>query len=126
MPTGSGATKRSAGCERSASTRSSGWCVTAADRKGRTCSIRTPPQRFAEYAAAFADRYPWRTLDLLIDGAARLDPDGIVGCDAADLRMPARRPRYSALGTERGEPLPALEESLSRYVRERISFGTAA
>jgi len=91
-----------------------------------------------------------RTLDLLIDGAAgvwhlansgaltweefarmaasaaRLDPDGIIGCEAADLRMPARRPRYSVLGTERGEPLPPLDESLSRYVRDRVSFGTAA
>ncbi len=91
-----------------------------------------------------------RTLDLLIDGAAgvwhlsnggaltwmdfarmaavaaRLSPDSVVGCDGRDLHRPAARPFYSVLGTERGAQLPPLEESLSRYVRDRTVVGTAA
>lgn len=81
-------------------------------------------------------------LDLLVDGergvwhlanagavtwaelartAARL-----AGVDAALVQarstrelVPARRPAYSALGSERGTLLPALDDALARYMRER-------
>ena len=35
-------------------------------------------------------------------------------------------PPYSVLGTERGQLLPDLDDSLSRYVRDREEVGTAA
>jgi dTDP-4-dehydrorhamnose reductase len=90
------------------------------------------------------------TLDLLIDGAAGvwhlandgaltwaefarlaavaacLNPDGIHPCASRELHLPAFRPSYSVLGTERGLHLPELAQSLSRYVRDRQALGTAA
>jgi dTDP-4-dehydrorhamnose reductase len=91
-----------------------------------------------------------RALDLLIDGAAglwhlanagavswlefarmaavaaRLDPEAISDCHAAELQRPATRPPYSVLGSERGGALPSLDESLLRFVRDRTVVGTAA
>jgi dTDP-4-dehydrorhamnose reductase len=40
-------------------------------------------------------------------------------CRLADLRLPAPRPRYSVLGSERGRLLPPLEHAVARYVAER-------
>jgi dTDP-4-dehydrorhamnose reductase len=40
-------------------------------------------------------------------------------CRLADLRLPAPRPRYSVLGSDRGRLLPPLEDALARYVAER-------
>ncbi len=83
------------------------------------------------------------TLDLLIDregGVWHLANQGAIswaalagraaeladvesGCIEArpsySLRRPARRPRYSVLGSERGGLMPTLEDALQRYVRER-------
>jgi dTDP-4-dehydrorhamnose reductase len=91
-----------------------------------------------------------RTLDLLIDDAtgvwhitnagaltwialaqmaarlAGLDAAAIEGHRSAALSLPAARPRYSALRSERGLALPPVEESLSRYLRDRIAIGDAA
>jgi dTDP-4-dehydrorhamnose reductase len=91
-----------------------------------------------------------RTLDLLIDGAAGVwhvanqgaltwmdfarmaataagfDPDGVEPCQFATLTDSAARPLYSALGSERGPALAPLEESLTRYVRDRVAIGDAA
>ncbi|MCU1383033.1 MAG: dTDP-4-dehydrorhamnose reductase [Acidobacteria bacterium] len=91
-----------------------------------------------------------RALDLLIDGAngiwhvansgaltwfelakiaarvAGLNPNGVEGCQRLVSRAPAARPPYSALGSERGPLLPPLEESLSRYVRDRTRISDAA
>jgi dTDP-4-dehydrorhamnose reductase len=50
---------------------------------------------------------------------AGLDPDGVRACTAAELRLAARRPPYSALGSERGRFLPPLEASLQRWAHER-------
>jgi dTDP-4-dehydrorhamnose reductase len=33
-------------------------------------------------------------------------------------RLPARRPRYSALGSHRAFPMPTLDDALQRYVRQ--------
>jgi len=84
-------------------------------------------------------------LDLLIDGAdgiwhlansgdvswselARLAaialgyPDDLVeDCRTAALELPAPRPSYSVLGTERGQRLPPLDDALRRFVAERQS-----
>ena len=75
-----------------------------------------------------------RALDLLIDGAsgiwhvanqgalswlelaktaavaANLDPDAVESCQRAVSRLPALRPRYSALGSDRGPLLPPIED----------------
>jgi dTDP-4-dehydrorhamnose reductase len=83
------------------------------------------------------------TLDLLIDDAAgiwHLANEGAVtwaelACRAAEragvaaesvrphtlreLRLPAARPRYSVLGSERGQLLPTLDDALARYLRHR-------
>jgi dTDP-4-dehydrorhamnose reductase len=91
-----------------------------------------------------------RALDLLIDGAsgiwhvanqgalswlelaktaavaANLDPDAVESCQRAVSRLPALRPRYSALGSDRGPLLPPIEESLARYVRDRVPISDAA
>jgi dTDP-4-dehydrorhamnose reductase len=80
------------------------------------------------------------TLDLLVDGesgiwhlanegaatwaelarsaaeAAGLDAALVEGRPLTDLRLPAPRPRYSVLGSERGTILPPLEDALHRFV----------
>jgi dTDP-4-dehydrorhamnose reductase len=88
-----------------------------------------------------------RSLDLLIDGAAGLwhvansgalswtafarMAAAAAGFDPAAIQpghstASARRPRFSALGSERGAALPPLEDCLSRYVRDRSTIGDAA
>lgn len=39
-------------------------------------------------------------------------------CESADLLLPAPRPRYSVLGSERGSVMPPLEASLERFFAE--------
>ncbi|HEY0379972.1 MAG TPA: family 1 glycosylhydrolase [Pyrinomonadaceae bacterium] len=57
---------------------------------------------FARRAAALAD----------------LDSKLVEGCTTESLDLPAARPLYSVLGSERGLLLPALDDALSRYVSE--------
>jgi dTDP-4-dehydrorhamnose reductase len=52
-----------------------------------------------------------------LNGASAL----IVPCSGARLGRAARRPAYSALGSERGTLLPSLEEALTRYVAARAA-----
>ena len=61
--------------------------------------------------------------DFAREGArlADLDPALVEPCGTPDLRLAARRPVYSALGTERGQLLPPLEASLDRWARERTA-----
>jgi dTDP-4-dehydrorhamnose reductase len=40
----------------------------------------------------------------------------VVGCQAADLKLTARRPVYAALGSERGVLLPSLESALHKFL----------
>jgi dTDP-4-dehydrorhamnose reductase len=51
--------------------------------------------------------------------AAGLDASDVEGCPMADFGLPAARPRYSPLSSERGLLLPKLEDAIVRYVRER-------
>ena len=64
--------------------------------------------------------------DFAREGArlADLDPGLIEPCETPALRLAAPRPAYSALGTERGQILPALERSLERWARERTAAGS--
>jgi dTDP-4-dehydrorhamnose reductase len=60
---------------------------------------------------------------------AGFDESLVEECDASELGWAAKRPGYSALGSERGILLPAWEESLERYLHERrdeIARGRAA
>ena len=50
---------------------------------------------------------------------AHVEPAGIRGLPAAELRLAARRPRYSALASERASVMPTLDDALSRYARLR-------
>jgi len=87
------------------------------------------------------------TLDLLIDGEsgvwhlanagavtwaelarrsaelARIDATPLVACSFEALGLPAERPAYSVLGSERGVLLPPLERSLARYAAELSDRG---
>jgi dTDP-4-dehydrorhamnose reductase len=60
----------------------------------------------------------WAELARMAARAARLDGALVEDCDTAALGCTAQRPRYSALGCERGPLLPPLELSLRRYLRE--------
>jgi dTDP-4-dehydrorhamnose reductase len=62
------------------------------------------------------------TWEALIQQAARVahvDTTGLRGVPAADLRYAARRPRYSALTSERAAIMPTLDDALARYARSR-------
>jgi dTDP-4-dehydrorhamnose reductase len=50
--------------------------------------------------------------------AAHLDGGQIDGAPTWRLNRPALRPRYRALGSERGQLLPPLEDAIARYCRE--------
>jgi dTDP-4-dehydrorhamnose reductase len=88
------------------------------------------------------------TLDLLIDGergiwhlanagavswaelarhaaeAAELDPAPVQPCRAADLGWIARRPAYSALGSEKSSIMPPLDDALARYTEALLVQNT--
>ena len=49
---------------------------------------------------------------------AQLDASKVAGFSARSLPFTAKRPAYSALGSERGVLLPTLDHALSRYCRE--------
>jgi dTDP-4-dehydrorhamnose reductase len=84
-------------------------------------------------------------LDLLIDGAAGIwhlanagdvswaelvrkaasiagyAPHLVQECTTAALGLPAARPAYSVLGTQRGQILPSLDDALARFLEERVT-----
>jgi dTDP-4-dehydrorhamnose reductase len=68
----------------------------------------------------------WLELARIAATAAGLNPTAVQACQRLAPRAPAARPRFSALGSERGPLLPPLEESLSRYVRDRTAISDAA
>ena len=49
---------------------------------------------------------------------SQVDASGLQPCDDRDATLPARRPRYSALGSHRAFPMPTLDDALARYVRQ--------
>lgn len=54
----------------------------------------------------------------------RFNPNLIRAVDVTELGWIARRPGYSALGSDRGRLLPPLEEAIERYAREcRVAVG---
>lgn len=63
----------------------------------------------------------WGALARRAATLTRLDPALVEECEPAVLGHVAPRPAYSALGSERGELLPTLDEALDRYLAERRS-----
>jgi dTDP-4-dehydrorhamnose reductase len=62
----------------------------------------------------------WHELARLSAEIAGINASGLVGCSTSRLGLRAPRPRYCVLGSERGLLLPRLEDSISRYVNERV------
>jgi dTDP-4-dehydrorhamnose reductase len=58
----------------------------------------------------------WATLARMAAEAAGLDARLIQGLPAVSLGQIAKRPRFSALGSERGALMPSLEDGLCRYL----------
>ena len=61
----------------------------------------------------------WAGLAERAAALAGLDASGVVPRPTAALKLAARHPPYSVLGSERGTLLPTLEDALSRFIRER-------
>jgi dTDP-4-dehydrorhamnose reductase len=61
----------------------------------------------------------WAELARLAARLAALDGSLVEECDTPSLGMPAPRPRYSVLGSERGRLLGSLDRSLAYYLRDR-------
>jgi dTDP-4-dehydrorhamnose reductase len=68
----------------------------------------------------------WAELAWLAARRGGLDPGLVDARPAASLGLFATRPAYSALTSERGLLLPALEDALARYTRERRRAPLAA
>jgi len=60
----------------------------------------------------------WSTLACMAAEAANLDTSLVRGVPGTLLGWVAPRPRYSALGSERGQLMPTLEDGLARYLAE--------
>ena len=75
---------------------------------------------------ANAGALTWLELARIAAEAAGLNPAGVESCQRRTPRAAAARPPYSALGSERGPALAPLEESLSRYLRDRAAISDAA
>ena len=56
----------------------------------------------------------WAELALRAARVALTDTRSLQPCQSAELGLPARRPRYSALGTSRAFAMPALDDALAR------------
>jgi dTDP-4-dehydrorhamnose reductase len=67
---------------------------------------------------AHADPLTWAELARRAAILFGLDADRVVGLPIAALGLPAPRPRWSALSSERGWPMPSLDDALGRYRRE--------
>jgi dTDP-4-dehydrorhamnose reductase len=68
----------------------------------------------------------WAELARWAAGLAELDTGLVVGRPIHALGLPARRPRFSALGSERGSPMPSLDNALTRFLTEREDLETKA
>ncbi len=60
----------------------------------------------------------WADFARMAVRAAGLDEERVVGRPGAQLGQHARRPRYSALASERATLMPPLADALTRYLRE--------
>jgi len=57
----------------------------------------------------------WAEFARLLAAALDLDPGLVQGARAESFGWPAARPAYAALGTERGQIMPPLENAIARY-----------
>jgi dTDP-4-dehydrorhamnose reductase len=64
----------------------------------------------------------WADLAKKAARAADLDADLVRPCLLREMNFVARRPVYSALGSERASIMPALDDALSRYFAARSAF----
>ena len=60
----------------------------------------------------------WADLALRAAAVAEIDSSALQVCASDHLRLIARRPRYSALSSERSFAMPSLDDALGRYVGE--------
>ncbi len=60
----------------------------------------------------------WAELAKTAAKLARLPADRLVACTRAELNLPAKRPAYCALASERGALMRPLDEALALYVRQ--------
>jgi len=70
----------------------------------------------------------WAEFGRLIAGALGLDDSLVSGRPAAHFGWPARRPPYAALGTERGQIMPSLDNAIARYaaIVSEVEFAAEA
>ena len=59
----------------------------------------------------------WADFADMIAKAFRLDTGYLQYLNQEDMQLPARRPRYSVLGSEKGQFLPSLESAVERYAQ---------
>jgi dTDP-4-dehydrorhamnose reductase len=60
----------------------------------------------------------WAAFAVSAARAAGVDDSLVEACEWSSLALPATRPRYSVLGSERGSLLPTLDAAIERYARE--------
>lgn len=60
----------------------------------------------------------WGDLALRATQLAKVDPSRLHLCGSEHLRLAARRPRYSALGSDRSFAMPTLDDALLRYLSQ--------
>ena len=63
----------------------------------------------------------WAELAEAAASAAGIPAETLVPVRTASLGLPAKRPLYSALASERGLPLPPLDDALARYAAARAA-----
>jgi len=64
---------------------------------------------------ANAGALSWADFARAVARALDLDPGLVRGAKAASFGWPAARPAFAALGTERGQLMPPLENAIARY-----------
>ncbi|GHA74924.1 dTDP-4-dehydrorhamnose reductase [Cognatilysobacter bugurensis] len=67
----------------------------------------------------------WAELATRAAQLAQVDPGGIQACSDDHRRLPARRPRYSAMRSEQTFGMPSLEDALTRYFAQIAANGEA-
>lgn len=68
---------------------------------------------------ANAGSISWASFAIKSAEGAGISPDTLRECSFHELKLPAKRPLYSALGSERALLLPPLEDALRRFLSER-------
>jgi dTDP-4-dehydrorhamnose reductase len=68
------------------------------------------------YHVSHSEPVTWAEFALRAADIAGLSTRSLIKCTTAELGFAARRPRYSALATDRGISMPPLEEALRHYV----------